>query len=98
MPMDETLAVAAVSDRDRVYVVDVPMRSVRYDIPLAPKTEPGRVALDATGHAYVAEPAVLCVEMNNENTALPFWAGNLDDLPEPYAGDLRTQWNAWLRS
>jgi len=37
-----------------------------------------------TGHAYAAEPAVLCVEMNNENTALPFWAGNLDDLPEPY--------------
>jgi hypothetical protein len=51
-----------------------------------------------TGHAYVAEPAVLCVEMNNENTALPFWAGNLDDLPEPYAGELRRQWNVWLRA
>ena len=51
-----------------------------------------------TGHAYVAEPAVLCVEMNNENTALPFWAGNLDDLPEPYAGELHKQWNAWLRA
>jgi hypothetical protein len=51
-----------------------------------------------TGHAYVAEPAVLCVEMNNENTALPFWAGNLDDLPEPYAGELARQWNAWLRA
>jgi hypothetical protein len=51
-----------------------------------------------TGHAYAAEPAVLCVEMNNENTALPFWAGNLDDLPEPYAGELKRQWNAWLRA
>jgi hypothetical protein len=50
-----------------------------------------------TGHAYVAEPAVLCVEMNNENTALPFWAGNLDDLPEPYAAELAKQWNVWLR-
>ena len=51
-----------------------------------------------TGHAYAAEPAVLCVEMNNENTALPFWAGNLDHLPEPYAGELAKQWNDWLRA
>ena len=50
-----------------------------------------------TKHAYVAEPAVLCVEMNNENTALPFWSGNLDDLPEPFAGELRRQWNVWLK-
>ena len=49
-----------------------------------------------TRHAYTAEPAVLCVEMNNENTALPFWAGNLDDLPEPYAAELKRQWNVWL--
>jgi hypothetical protein len=51
-----------------------------------------------TRNAYVSEPAVLCVEMNNENTALPFWAGNLDHLPEPYAGELKQQWNAWLRA
>ncbi|HLK93779.1 MAG TPA: carbohydrate binding domain-containing protein [Polyangia bacterium] len=51
-----------------------------------------------TGRAYAAEPAVLCVEMNNENTALPFWAGTLDELPEPYAGELRRQWNVWLRA
>jgi hypothetical protein len=50
------------------------------------------------GHAYAKEPAVLCVEMNNENTALPFWAGSLDELPEPYAGELGRQWNAWLRA
>ncbi|HEY5090513.1 MAG TPA: cellulase family glycosylhydrolase, partial [Polyangia bacterium] len=51
-----------------------------------------------TQHAYAAEPAVLCVEMNNENTALPFWYGNLDDLPEPFAGALGRQWNAWLKT
>jgi hypothetical protein len=51
-----------------------------------------------TKNAYVAEPAVLCVEMNNENTALPFWAGNLDHLPEPYASELKRQWNVWLRT
>ncbi len=50
-----------------------------------------------TGRPYTAEPAVLCVEMNNENTALPFWAGNLDDLPQPYAAELKRQWNVWLR-
>jgi hypothetical protein len=46
---------------------------------------------------YLASPAVLCVEMNNENTALPFWAGSLDDLPEPFAGELARQWNVWLQ-
>ncbi|HZL16301.1 MAG TPA: cellulase family glycosylhydrolase [Polyangia bacterium] len=51
-----------------------------------------------TKRAYVDEPAVLCVEMNNENTALPFWAGNLDDLPEPYGTELGRQWNVWLEA
>jgi hypothetical protein len=51
-----------------------------------------------TKRAYGDEPAVLCVEMNNENTALPFWAGNLDDLPEPYATELGRQWNVWLKA
>jgi hypothetical protein len=51
-----------------------------------------------TQHAYAAEPAVLCVEMNNENTAMPFWAGNLDDLPEPFGGELGRQWNKWLET
>jgi hypothetical protein len=46
---------------------------------------------------YAAAPSVLCVEMNNENTALPFWAGSVDDLPEPFAGELARQWNAWLQ-
>jgi DNA-binding beta-propeller fold protein YncE len=48
------LAVASDPDRDRVYVVDLSLRAVRYALQLAPKTEPGRVALDEAGHAFVA--------------------------------------------
>lgn len=48
------LAVASDPDRDRVYVVDLSLRSVRYTLQLARKTEPGRVALDEQGRAYVA--------------------------------------------
>jgi mono/diheme cytochrome c family protein len=47
------LAVAADSDRDRVYVVDIASRSVLHDVPLAHKSEPGRVALDASNRAHV---------------------------------------------
>jgi mono/diheme cytochrome c family protein len=50
----EGLAVAADSDRDRVYVVDLPTRTVRHSIQLAHKAEPGRVALDKSGRAHVA--------------------------------------------
>jgi hypothetical protein len=49
-----------------------------------------------TGRAYAREPAVLCVEINNENTLLPFWGGNVEDLPEPFAGELNRQWRDWL--
>jgi mono/diheme cytochrome c family protein len=47
------VAVAADSDRDRVYVVDLPSRTVRHVVPLAHKSEPGRVALDGSGRAHV---------------------------------------------
>lgn len=50
-----------------------------------------------TGNPYTREPAVLCVELNNENTMLPFWGGNVLDLPEPYRSELDRQWRAWLR-
>ncbi len=50
-----------------------------------------------TGNAYAAEPAVAMVELNNENTLLPFWGGSLDHLPEPFAGELLRQWNRWLK-
>jgi mono/diheme cytochrome c family protein/DNA-binding beta-propeller fold protein YncE len=48
------IAVAADSDRDRVYVVDLDARTVRYTIPLAKHAEPGRVALDGHNRAHVA--------------------------------------------
>ncbi|MEK7477072.1 MAG: cellulase family glycosylhydrolase [Candidatus Coatesbacteria bacterium] len=49
-----------------------------------------------TGVAYAREPAVALVELNNENTLLPFWGGSPTDLPEPFAGELVRQWRAWL--
>lgn len=49
----QDLAVAADSDRDRVYVVDIPTRTVRHVVALPHKSEPGRVALDASGRAHV---------------------------------------------
>ncbi len=51
---NDGLAVAADSDRDRVYVVDLPTRTVRHAIQLAHRAEPGRVALDKGGRAHVA--------------------------------------------
>ncbi|MBN9163093.1 MAG: c-type cytochrome [Myxococcales bacterium] len=47
------LAVAADSDRDRVYVVDLPSRTVRHVVALAHRSEPGRVTIDASGRAHV---------------------------------------------
>lgn len=50
-----------------------------------------------TGLAYADDPAVAIVEINNENGLLHAWLGReLDSLPEPFANDLWTQWNAWL--
>jgi hypothetical protein len=51
-----------------------------------------------TGTAYVAEPCVVMVELNNENSALRYaMERRLDGLPEPYAGQLRDLWHEWLR-
>ena len=50
-----------------------------------------------TGLTYAEDPAVALVEIDNENGLLHAWMGReLDALPEPFAGDLRTQWNTWL--
>jgi hypothetical protein len=50
-----------------------------------------------TGKAYAEEPAVALVEINNENAlGFQWWAGQMDDLPQPYADDLAAQWTAWL--
>lgn len=51
-----------------------------------------------TKTAYTQEPAIAFVEINNENAIYANWAGgDLDKLPEPYAGTYRRLWNAWLR-
>ncbi len=50
-----------------------------------------------TKTAYAQEPAVAFVEINNENALYAEWNwGNLDKLPEPYAGTFRKRWNEWL--
>lgn len=51
---DGHTVVAADPDRDRIYVVDLPSRSVKFDIPLAKGAEPGRVAIDSHNVAHVA--------------------------------------------
>ena len=51
-----------------------------------------------TRNAYVREPAVAFVEISNEDALYAVWGwGQLDRLPEPYAGTFRTLWNQWLR-
>ncbi|MDY0170891.1 MAG: carbohydrate binding domain-containing protein, partial [Thermoguttaceae bacterium] len=47
--------------------------------------------------AYVEDPAVALVEINNENGLIHTWMGSdFDALPEVFAEDLRKQWNDWL--
>jgi len=50
-----------------------------------------------TGATYANEPAVAFIEINNENGLIDKWySGALDKMPDPYAADLRRQWNQWL--
>ncbi len=50
-----------------------------------------------THKRYADDPAVCIVEINNEDS-LFLWGGEekLANLPEPYAGMLKAQWNDWL--
>jgi len=48
------LAIAADPDLDRVFIVDLRTKSVRFDIGLAPGDEPGRAVVDAAGRVHVA--------------------------------------------
>jgi hypothetical protein len=51
-----------------------------------------------TGKAYVDEPAVAFIEINNENGLIMEWNnGTLDGMPDPFAAAFREQWNAWLQ-
>jgi mono/diheme cytochrome c family protein len=51
---DDKLAVVADPDRDRVSLVDLTTQKLVATLPLNVGDEPGRVALDNAGHAYVA--------------------------------------------
>jgi hypothetical protein len=51
-----------------------------------------------TGRAYTDEPCVALIEISNEDGLTRFhFDGTFDRLPDPYAAELRRQWNAWLR-
>jgi hypothetical protein len=51
-----------------------------------------------TKTSYANEPAVAFIEINNENGFVMEWNnGSFDDMPDPYAAELRRQWNEWLR-
>ena len=50
-----------------------------------------------TKHAYVEEPAVALVEINNENALLDEWHnGGLDKAASPYRAELGALWTKWL--
>jgi hypothetical protein len=46
--------------------------------------------------AYSAEPALLYVELNNEDTLFPSWAGSPDDAPASYRAELAQSYAPWL--
>jgi hypothetical protein len=46
--------------------------------------------------AYSAEPALLYVELNNEDTIFPSWAGSPDDAPASYRAELAQSYAPWL--
>ncbi|MBT4814891.1 MAG: cellulase family glycosylhydrolase [Lentisphaerae bacterium] len=51
-----------------------------------------------TGRRYADEPAIACVEINNENTMIRDVLADLRHLPEPFFGALGKRWTAWLRT
>lgn len=51
-----------------------------------------------TGSTYAEEPAVAVIEVNNENTLGMFSPIRIASLPEPFAGELKKQWIAWLKA
>jgi hypothetical protein len=49
-----------------------------------------------TRAAYSAEPALLYVELSNEDTIFPSWAGSPDDAPASYRAELAHDYAPWL--
>ena len=50
-----------------------------------------------TGRRYADEPAIACIEINNENTMIRDDLSDLRRLPEPFLGALKQKWTNWLR-
>ncbi|MHA3773287.1 carbohydrate binding domain-containing protein [Verrucomicrobiota bacterium sgz303538] len=52
-----------------------------------------------TGNAYLNEPAVALIEINNENALLfEWWTGGLDKIAAPYRKELSELWSQWLKT
>jgi len=52
-----------------------------------------------TGNAYINEPAVAFIEINNENGLVhAFLSGQTDGLPSFYADEFKNLWNTWLKA
>ncbi|TWU31337.1 beta-galactosidase [Novipirellula artificiosorum] len=50
-----------------------------------------------TGRRYAEEPAIACIEINNENTMIRDDLSDLRRLPEPFLHALQQQWTRWLQ-
>lgn len=52
-----------------------------------------------TGNAYIDEPAIAFIEINNENgLTQAYMSQQLDPLPPYYSNLLKGQWNTWLKA
>jgi len=52
-----------------------------------------------TNLRYTEDPAVVLIEINNEDGLMrEWWNGSLDEMPAVYADELTRQWRAWLRA
>ena len=50
-----------------------------------------------TGMTYAKDPAVIVVELNNENSLTDKSIADLQRIPEPYLGVLTSLWRDWLK-
>lgn len=51
-----------------------------------------------TGNAYINEPAVAMIEINNENAFLQMYkGGSIDNINPSYLKTIQSAWNKWLK-